>query len=420
MNNKQIIKNCVLFSVCFIMIAMFSSITAEAKTYTYNEHKTLYNELEKRFKTAVNSNFEGIKTETKNGKTIYYLDINDLNATKNETNLKVLWNFKNYCPYFGNGLDVTSITYYSSKNSYAALKIETTLSVSEIKSRITSTDKKVNALVSQVKAKSGTENKVLYLHDYIVENATYSKMSTSLDSDYDQTARCMLLNNKGVCTSYSYLFANVLNKVGIDCIVTHGSAQMNHCWNMVKIGSKWYHVDVTWDDPTPNTTGKVSHEYLLLSDKSIKAKNHATWDQKGKITCSSTPSKYWRNVQSPVVLKGSYSYYIKDKCLIKRNISKGTTSKVVKNIGTWYKMGSSKSYWVGTFSGAFANGDYIYFNTPSKIKKYNTKTGKVYTVATISNSKARVYGIRKVDKKIYYSYKTSPTAKETVKSVTLK
>lgn len=42
-------------------------------------------------------------------------------------------------------------------------------------------------------------------------------------------------------------------------------------WNMVRIGSLWYHVDVTWDDPVSNSGPMLRYDYFLVSDSTIRA-----------------------------------------------------------------------------------------------------------------------------------------------------
>jgi transglutaminase/protease-like cytokinesis protein 3 len=63
------------------------------------------------------------------------------------------------------------------------------------------------------------------------------------------------------------------------------SEKMEHCWNYVRIGGNWYHVDVTWDDPVYQgrkpSDGPISHEHFLLSDSAIQAKKHHSWNLRG-------------------------------------------------------------------------------------------------------------------------------------------
>ena len=72
-----------------------------------------------------------------------------------------------------------------------------------------------------------------------------------------------------VCILYSLNNVNIENRMVV-------SNNMNHAWNMLKIGGKWYHVDVTWDDPVWDILGRVRHEYFMLSDAAIKEKSIMT------------------------------------------------------------------------------------------------------------------------------------------------
>lgn len=60
------------------------------------------------------------------------------------------------------------------------------------------------------------------------------------------------------------------------------SDTMKHCWNYVNIGDKWYHVDVTYDDPIfegkDPKTYPILYDNFLLSDDAIRAKDHEDWD----------------------------------------------------------------------------------------------------------------------------------------------
>ena len=43
-----------------------------------------------------------------------------------------------------------------------------------------------------------------------------------------------------------------------------------HIWNVVKIKDKWYHIDLTWDDPVlSDGTDDVLHDYMLIDTKKL-------------------------------------------------------------------------------------------------------------------------------------------------------
>ena len=38
-----------------------------------------------------------------------------------------------------------------------------------------------------------------------------------------------------------------------------------HIWNVVELKGKWYHLDLTWDDPVMSDgTERLSHDYMLI------------------------------------------------------------------------------------------------------------------------------------------------------------
>lgn len=114
------------------------------------------------------------------------------------------------------------------------------------------------------------------IHDYIVVNTEYSITG---DPDTLASAESVLLNGKGQCQGYSEAMSLLLGLAEIDSRVVSGTAYgsdgtaVAHAWNQVKINDVWYHVDVTWDDPVPDTGNYASHMYMNRSDE-VMAGDH--------------------------------------------------------------------------------------------------------------------------------------------------
>ena len=112
------------------------------------------------------------------------------------------------------------------------------------------------------------------IHDYIV---THTEYSVSGNPDSLASAESVLIDGKGQCQGYAEAMSLLLGLSGITSRVVSGTARgsdgvaVAHAWNQVLINSIWYHVDVTWDDPIPDTGDYATHLYLNRSDKFMAA-----------------------------------------------------------------------------------------------------------------------------------------------------
>lgn len=86
------------------------------------------------------------------------------------------------------------------------------------------------------------EKKIKFAYDYIVSTVKY-------DNEYKMhSAYNALIDKRAVCEGCSLLFYRFMAKLGIPCrIITGKGMRESHAWNMVRIGSSWYNIDVTWD-----------------------------------------------------------------------------------------------------------------------------------------------------------------------------
>ena len=196
----------------------------------------------------------------------------------------------------------------------------------------------------------------LSVHDTLILMGQYDE-GLNKNTPYD-----LLIDGTSVCAGYTDLYRDILNRAGVPCVSVNSEA-MEHTWNLVQLGDSWYHVDLTWDDPTPDVYGSVKHEYFLLTDEQISSgsKTHFGWST--TITCSDDQYRlaYWRMVESPVIFPGDgYAYYLKTQELsyqvMKRELSSGQEQVIfeerkptVLDFGqgsyTYYHTGLS--YWDG-------------------------------------------------------------------------
>ena len=162
------------------------------------------------------------------------------------------------------------------------------------------------AALSSVKDGMNDVEKALALYDHVIALINYPDESavTGYIDGFPQysaekyTVTSALRDRSAVCTAYAALYAALLNDVGIPAI-TVDSAEMNHCWVMLRIDGIWYHADPTWDDPNYTFTdeatglyltkngdhnndcwdeGAARHDFFLKSDSEITELEHYGWE----------------------------------------------------------------------------------------------------------------------------------------------
>lgn len=149
----------------------------------------------------------------------------------------------------------------------------------------------------------------LSLHDYLVLHCAYdwSVLQNQGEPSYNvYTAYGALIEGNAVCQGYAMAYNLLLNKVGIETeYVT--SSTINHGWSLVEIDGTWYHVDVTWDDPTMpfsdynhDLPGYCIHKYFLVSTEGMAdhgdfTVSHATTDtyESGYVFCGAKVPFFW-------------------------------------------------------------------------------------------------------------------------------
>ncbi|MGA1869456.1 MAG: transglutaminase domain-containing protein [bacterium] len=135
----------------------------------------------------------------------------------------------------------------------------------------------VSERVTEVLAEIITDNmnyeeKEKQIHDWIVTHVAYDLSETNF------SAYAALFLESTVCQGYALLTHKMMNEALITTRIIPGQAGgVNHAWNMVELCGKWYHVDVTWDDPVPDISDYVEYNYFNKSDSEIELTH--TWDK---------------------------------------------------------------------------------------------------------------------------------------------
>lgn len=294
-------------------------------------------------------------------------------------------------------------------------------------------DDECNEIVSSVPKDATELEKVLFVHDYITSHYEY-------DMSYqNRNLYTTVRDKKCVCQGYSYLFMYIMNKYfEIECTTVPSDA-CNHMWNKVKVDGKWYNLDLTSDDPTPNLSSLANHTYFLLSDEELKAVSassvsnsngglyveeqdiHRTWNVNtwyGEPVITAEDDTYKdsiiHNVSGPVSFIDEKIYCFNDKNeLSALDLSTNTFTPVYKDTSKYYwcVYGDNKSAYSSHFNVTVAFSGKLYFNSPNKVFEFDTKTNtakEVYEYTDEPNvSETYLYGLTVKDDELYTEYSTN-------------
>ena len=109
------------------------------------------------------------------------------------------------------------------------------------------------------------EDKILKIHDYIINNTRYDIDKVSTNS---YNALGPLFDGKAVCSGYADLMAIFLSKFGLK---NYKVASETHVWNVVYINNEWLHIDLTWDDPIvkDSDVDTLSHQFFMVNTEKL-------------------------------------------------------------------------------------------------------------------------------------------------------
>lgn len=131
-------------------------------------------------------------------------------------------------------------------------------------------DKDIDIWINEyVRANMNDKDKIKAMHDAIINRTKYDKVRADTNNSKYDSARIngVLYDHYAICSGYTDMMAVVLSKLGIP---NYKIASEEHVWNAVYLDGKWYHLDLTWDDPlTSSGKNMVLHDYFLITDKEL-------------------------------------------------------------------------------------------------------------------------------------------------------
>lgn len=108
-----------------------------------------------------------------------------------------------------------------------------------------------------------TEDQLKAIHHYIIDNSKYDSNRTdnNIIEYKSDIAYGPLIEGYGICGGYSDAFELFLEELGIK---SYKISSTSHVWNAVYLYDKWYHIDLTWDDPVTNTGDQIIEDKFFM------------------------------------------------------------------------------------------------------------------------------------------------------------
>ena len=218
---------------------------------------------------AINSGTDYIERYIDSDYTNYINDINTLTAYNGAEFKKVISTLNNFVHPYNSSNNV--------KISYGGdYKIGITINRAYTQDEINEINNKVDKILSEnVNNNMHPKEKIRVIHDYIIDHTEYDKLKYENKNDdtyKSNTAYGVLIEGYGTCNGYADAMEIFLDKMNI---INYKISNEEHIWNLVYLDGKWYHLDLTWDDPISDIN--INRDtYFLISTKTLEKINDGT------------------------------------------------------------------------------------------------------------------------------------------------
>ncbi|MCR4614926.1 MAG: InlB B-repeat-containing protein [Clostridiales bacterium] len=340
------------------------------------------------------------------------ISISTYKIVKNDENINTVFSIiQNDFPEFFH-VDTLSLTFSGGYLQFVKLTYK--MSRTEYENAMTAVNEKANYLLRDIESSSLSDaEKVMLVHDRLAVYTEYDYPASKEHAGDTYTLYGTLVNGVAVCQGYAETFVYLMNKLGIQARTIH-SDSLNHTWNIVTIGGKEYHVDVTWDDKVIDTYGRVYHDSLLRSTDGIKSTGHTATDFKSSASDTKYDKYFWSNSIAEIQLFKGKLYYINNVDNTLREITSGTTSKVIVTLEKkWsnYYTTLANGNMVLCFSELSGDSKYLYYTSPTSVVKYDTvtQTTEIVYTPTLPGENYKIYGFKAYNNKFYLDLNTTPS-----------
>lgn len=131
-------------------------------------------------------------------------------------------------------------------------------------------EKQIDILLPQITSPNNTaEENIKSIHDYIINHSKYDSLRSdqNIFTYKSDTAYGPLFEGYAICSGYTDLMELFLEKLQIRSFKVSSE---DHVWNAVYLNNRWYHLDLTWDDPVASDgRDYLEYNYFLIDTNKL-------------------------------------------------------------------------------------------------------------------------------------------------------
>ncbi len=316
-----------------------------------------------------------------------------------------------------------SYSYNSSTGDMTKVKPDYIFTKAESDNYIPQFNVAMDEIVADAEKYDDDFKRALYVHDYLATHCEYATKALNSGANMPEvyTAYGCLVGKRAVCQGYSMAYKAILKRLSIPCGFA-SSETMNHIWNVITVGGKSYHTDVTFDDPIADLRGRVEHSSFLCTDAEISI-DHENWTTNMEVSDVSYEGRFWDKIESNIIISGDdmiYAAYDPDSkraYLARRNYKTNEVSKIPSSLddARWYVLNSNIYYYLGNYSRLELVGDRIYYSLPTGVNSIGldgSGNERVYTLNDTSNG--YIYGFVGDGEKFYAELRADAAGSGTI------
>ncbi len=327
------------------------------------------------------------------------IDVSSYNYTVEQA--EEAWAYVHYDVPEAFNASLSSISYIKESNKAISLNVTYKLSKLDFDKVLSAIKTIADGMISDIKGSNLSDaEKVLLVHDRIATWCEYDESVSSSDgSEYSYSMVGVFLNKKAVCMGYADAFNYLMSMLGIESYCCNSTA-LKHSWNIVIVDGEKYHCDVTFDDQTPDTYGRVCHDFVLASTAAITANMHDAKDYDSTPTDTTYDNYFWRNSISSFQYFNGKVYFVNsaDKKICSYTppySSSATSTDTEKDLsdtkwGFYYSLSNGNK--AKCLSSLASDGTNIFYSTQSGVYKLNGENE--YTSTDTSDKNLLVTGFK--------------------------